>query len=155
MSKERLKRIFDAVQGTPLWSMQLIKVKAEREGVTYHDREICLRPEGSIRDFAHQLSKYYLSDSGIDSFASVDDYTGDVVGNVIYKLQRDNNLIQNGFDALINEAANPDTEGPIGQCKYSAYMILGTISLQDEQLPIKFVSMQSPITVMRNGKVRF
>ena len=150
MSKERLKQIFDAVQGTPLWSMQLIKVKAEREGVTYHDREICLRPEGSIRDFAHQLSKYYLSDSGIDSFASVDDYTGDVVGNVIYKLQRDNNLIQNGFDALINEAANPDTEGPIGQCKYSAYMILGTISLQDEQLPIKFVSMQSPITVMNN-----
>ena len=48
MSKERLKQIFDAVQGTPLWSMQLIKVKAEREGVTYHDREICLRPEGSI-----------------------------------------------------------------------------------------------------------
>lgn len=94
MSKERLKQIFDAVQGTPLWSMQLIKVKAEREGVTYHDREICLRPEGSIRDFAHQLSKYYLSDSGIDSFASVDDYTGDVVGNVIYKLQRDNNLIK-------------------------------------------------------------
>ena len=29
-------------------------------------------------------------------------------------------------------------------------MILGTISLQDEQLPIKFVSMQSPITVMNN-----
>lgn len=92
MSKERLKQIFDAVQGTPLWSMQLIKVKAEREGVTYHDREICLRPEGSIRDFAHQLSRHYLSDSGIDSFASVDDYTGDVVGNVIYKLQRDNDL---------------------------------------------------------------
>lgn len=84
MSKERLKQIFDAVQGTPLWSMQLIKVKAEREGVTYHDREICLRPEGSIRDFAHQLSKYYLSDSGIDSFASVDDYTGDVVGNSLF-----------------------------------------------------------------------
>lgn len=55
MSKERLKRIFDAVQGTPLWSMQLIKVKAERAGVTYHDREICLRPEGSIRDFCASI----------------------------------------------------------------------------------------------------
>lgn len=130
--------------------MQLIKVKAVRDGVAYHAREIYLKPKFSIRDFAHQLSKNYLSDNGIDSFASVDDYTGDVVGNVIYKLQSDNNLIQNGFDALIHEVANPDTEGPIRQGEYRAYMILGTVSLQGEQLPIKLVSMQSPIAAMNN-----
>lgn len=130
--------------------MQLIKVKAVRDGVAYHAREIYLKPKFSIRDFAHQLSKNYLSDNGIDSFASVDDYTGDVVGNVIYKLQSDNNLIQNGFDALIHEVANPDTEGPIRQGEYRAYMILGTVFLEGEQLPIKLVSMQSPITAMNN-----
>lgn len=82
--------------------------------------------------------------------ASVDEYTGDIVGNVIYKLEGENALISEAYGQLRKELANPDTEGRINDTKFNAYMLLGEVELGSETVPIKFISMQSPMMNMKN-----
>lgn len=110
MSKEVLKSAFEAAKACDAWSLQLIKIQSQKDNVDYYCREIKLEPEGRIKQFVDELSDRYLQASGVDSYVSIDDYTGDVVGNVIYKLQSDDQLIGTEFTQLVNRISNPDIE---------------------------------------------
>lgn len=94
MSKEHIKSLFREVISTDVWKLQLVKINnPKREGISYFTREITLSPQGKLKELICQLSTHYLSEEGIDKFDAVDEYTGDVVGNVIYRLPTESNLI--------------------------------------------------------------
>lgn len=132
------------------WSLQLLKVNGGGDAVAYYARQIELRPDGKIKSFAIELVDKYLSANGISAFSSVDNYTGDVVGKVIYKLEHENELIASEYDALIAKLATPDTEGTIEAKKYQAYVLQTTIRNENEIVPVKLISMQSPVSTLSN-----
>ena len=90
------------MKNTAYWSMQLLQINSRKDGISYYSREIKLKPPGKIKTFADGLADKYLSSKGIESYAGVDEYTGDVVGNMIYKLQADNELIADEYVKLLN-----------------------------------------------------
>lgn len=151
MSKEYIKRAFREMTACDTWSLQLLQIKETRKtGTEYFSRRISLTPQGALQSFVAQLSAYYLSEEGIDAVASVDDYTGDVVGKVIYKLSTGDALIRKQYDLLMEAIADPDTEIPIADMKPKAYLLKGLVSLDGEEVPVKLISMQAPVSVMRN-----
>lgn len=150
MSKEVLKSAFEAAKACDAWSLQLIKIQSKKDNVDYYCREIKLEPEGRIKQFVEELSNRYLQASGVDSYVNIDDYTGDVVGNVIYKLQSDDQLISTEFTQLVNRISNPDIEDKIDIQKFHAYVLSGTVMIEGEMAPLKLFSMQSPLVSMTN-----
>lgn len=150
MSKELLKTAFDKMKNMSCCSLQLIKIKSGKTGISYYTRECELTPPGKIGSFAHELADKYSKAIEDGKYASVDEYTGDIVGNVIYKLEGENALISEAYGQVRKELANPDTEGRINDTKFNAYMLLGEVELGSETVPIKFISMQSPMMNMKN-----
>lgn len=150
MSKEYLKQSFVKMQNADIWSLQLLKVNGDGDAVTYYSRQVCLSPEGKIKSIADDLVRKYLSAKGIDSFSGVDEYTGDVVGDVIYKFKGDNLLINTEMTSLFAVLANPDAEGPIEAKKFQAYVLQTTIRDDNEMVPVKLISMQSPVSTLSN-----
>ena len=154
MSKAHIKSIFREAGKTDIWSLQLVRINnSKRSGTSYFTREIMLSPQGKLRDLIMQLSDFYLSENGIDKFDAVDEYTGDVVGNVIYKLPTTSSMIHEEWEALKSVTADPDTEEDIRGIRFSGYIISGTISLDIGDVQVKMVSMGSPVTVLRNRYV--
>ena len=151
MSKEHIKSLFREVGRTDVWSLQLVRINnSKRNGTSYFTREISLSPQGRLKELILQLSTHYLSEEGIDKFDTVDEYTGDVVGNVIYRLPTTSDLIHEAWETLKSAIANPDTEEDILGMRFSGYIISGTISLAIGDVQVKMVSMGSPTTVLRN-----
>ena len=152
MSKELLKTVFEHLTDTEAWSLQLLKVTSSvANGTTYYSREICLEPKNRVQMYVEEIRKFYLGKNGIESYNSVDEYTGDVVGKVIYSLPVENPLIADDYIKLIHTIATPDKETPLEeQKKYKAYLLTGSIRLNDELAAVKLFSMQSPLTIMTN-----
>ena len=95
MSIEQIKSVLEKIDKTDVWSLQLVKINnSKRNGSSYFTREITLSPRGKLKELILQLATRYLEE-GLDGFDSVDEYTGDVVGNVIYKLSTTSELIHN------------------------------------------------------------
>lgn len=154
MSKEYIRSLFREVSKANLWSLQLVKVNnSKRNGTSYFTREISLSPKGKLEQLILGLSENYLSDNGIGKFDTVDEYTGDVVGNVIYKLSTTSDLIHEAWEVLKGAIANPDTEENIQGMRFSGYIISGNISLDTRDVKVKMVSMGSPTSVLRNKYV--
>ena len=103
MSKDRIKSLLKEVDKTRVWSLQLVRINnSTRNGTSYFTKQISLAPQGKLKELIKEVSGYYLSEYGIDKFDSVDDYTGDVVGNVIYKLSTTSELIHDEWETLKN-----------------------------------------------------
>lgn len=150
MSIDRIKSVLEKIDKTDVWSLQLLKInKSKQKGTSYFTREITLSPSGKLKELISQLATRYL-EVGIDRFDAVDEYTGDVVSNVIYKLSTTSELIHDSWEMLKNAVANPDTEEGIRGIKFSGYIISGSIALDDRDVEVKMISMGSPTTVLRN-----
>ena len=151
MSKEKLKTIFREMKKSDVWALELIKINnSRRNGTSYFAREITLQPAGKMRELISELADFYLSDKGIDGFVSVDDYTGDVVGKVIYRLPTVNPLIHDEWEQLKTTLANPDIEERIELTKYGGYIITGTMQLAEGETQVHMVSLGAPASVMKN-----
>lgn len=155
MSKQFLKEVFSNLLSCQAWSVQLLQVKnSSKNGTTYLSREISLNPETKVEEYIRQLSESYVKDQGyIDSFSSVDDYTGDVVDHVVYKLDRANHLIQTECDSLINTVANPNREAQIDDIIPTALLFQGAIKTSQHDIgdtSVILISMQKPMTLLKN-----
>ena len=85
----------------------------------------------------------------LDSFREVREYDGTADALTIYKLEANNKLISSEYASFIQVIANPNTEDD--PFKYtSAYLLKGQIILNGENMPIKLVSMQNPVTTLKN-----
>ena len=63
-------------------------------------------------------------------------------------MDKENTLIASEYDAFLTEIANPDVEAdPFAYT--SAYVLKGIIPVGDDEIHVKMVSMQSPITKLK------
>ena len=151
MSNQYLKDIFSKLTECDAWSLQVVQVKnSTKNGTTYICREVEVEPNGRLLQYIKTTAEYYNSDKGIDSFSSVDDYTGDVVDHVIYKIQKDDQLIVHEFELLIQATSRPDSEMKLSDIKPNAAVFRGTATIDDMDIPVLLISMQKPISAISN-----
>ncbi|BAM23918.1 hypothetical protein SCIM_1264 [Streptococcus intermedius JTH08] len=102
------------------------------------------------------MAKKYLSDnqSGkqgeLKQYTDCREYDGSADVKVIYKLSKSSELITNEYGLLLQAIANPDTEIQPLELKYQASVIKGDLLIDDDTISVKFVSMQNPITTLKN-----
>lgn len=155
MSKQYLKEIFTHLTECRAWSLQVVQVKnSSKNGTSYICREVKIEPNDRLLQYTAEITAYYNSDKGIDSFSSVDDYTGDVVDHVIYKLKKDNQLIAHEFGVLIQATGRPDAEIKLSDIKPNAAVFRGTVTIDRVDIPVLLVSMQKPISALSNKFMR-
>lgn len=153
MSISKIKSIFENVATCEAWSLQLLQIKnSKRNGTTYCGREITLSPEGTLTKFLSEISERYCSkEKGLEKmFESVTDYDGSTVDKTIYKLATSNELISTEYQTLTKAIGNPDSE--VDPLKFSAqaYILKGVISIGGEELSVKLISMQNPVTSLKH-----
>lgn len=151
MSKQYLKEIFSHLTECHAWSLQVVQVKnSSRNGISYICREVEIEPNDRLLQYITNTASYYNSDKGIDSFSSVDDYTGNVVDHVIYKLKKDNKLINHEFGVLIQAIGQSDTEIKLSDIRPNAAVFRGTVTIDRVDVPVLLISMQKPISALSN-----
>ena len=148
---ELLKAAFAEMCNCSNWSLQLLKISTSKTaGTKYASRHIQLEPESEMASFISEISKKYLSDGkgSLDSYTDIVDYDGTASGTTIYRLTKDNMLIASEYGTFLTEIANPDVEAdPFSYT--SAYVLKGAVSIDGDEIPVKLVSMQSPITKLK------
>lgn len=148
---EMLKSTFAEIRNCSNWSLQLLKISTSKNtGTKYASRQIQLNPESEMVSFISEISKKYLSEGkgSLDSYTDIVDYDGTASGTTIYRLSKDNALIALEYDTFLTEIASPDVEAdPFTYT--SAYVLKGVLFINDEEIPVKLVSMQSPITKLK------
>lgn len=157
MSIGKIRNIFENVATCEAWSLQLLQIKnSKRNGTTYCGREITLSPEGTLTNFITEISDRYCSqEQGLEKmFESVTDYDGSTVDKTIYKLAAENELISTEYPALIEAIGNPDSEVDPLEFSAQAYILKGVISIGEEELSIKLISMQNPVTSLKHKFLR-
>ncbi len=153
MSIQKLQSIFLSLPQCDVWSMQLLKIKtSRRDGTSYTGREITLSPTGKLSEFVNDISKRYTdSEKGIlKSFTSITDYDGSTVDRTVYKLQSDNTLVCDEYDAFIIAIASPDAEVDPLELNAKAYLLKGTSEIDGNEYPVKLISMQNPVTTLKH-----
>ncbi|AYA99938.1 Kiwa anti-phage protein KwaB-like domain-containing protein [Lachnoanaerobaculum umeaense] len=153
MSISKIKSVFENLTTCDAWSLQLLQVKSSRRnGTTYCGREITLSPKDTMTNFLTEISdKYCSQEKGIEKmFESVTDYDGSTIDKTIYKLDIGSELISNEYHLFIEAIGNPDFE--INPLKFlaHAYVIKGIVSISGEEIAVKLVSMQNPVTSLKH-----
>lgn len=153
MSLQKIQLIFEAIDDYDGWAMQLLRIKtSKRKGTEYAAISVNLTPQGKLTDIVKEISKHFVDGEKCElkSFVRVQDYDGTTEGNVIYKLNTQDSLIKEDYDALVHALANAEQEAdPLSQ-KLQAYVIQGDIKVEDEEIGIKLISMQNPITTLKH-----
>lgn len=153
MSINKLKSVFENVDTCDAWSLQLLQIKnSKRKGTTYCGREITLSPDGTLTNFIEEISKKYRSsEKGLEKlFECVTDYDGSTIEKTVYKLNAENELISSEYHALIEAIANPDSEVDPLEFSAQAYILKGVIVVAENELSVKMISMQNPVTSLKH-----
>ena len=157
MSISKIKSIFENAANCEAWSLQLLRIKnSKRNGTTYCGREIALSPEGTLTNFLSEVSDRYCSqEKGLEKmFESVTDYDGSTVDKTIYKLTTSNELISTEYQTLIKAIGNPDSEVDPLEFSAQAYILKGVVLIDGEELSVKLISMQNPVTSLKHKFLR-
>ena len=151
MAKQKLIDIFLNLTKNAAWTMQLVKIcQSSKKGTYYMCREIRLLPSSKLFETIQAISDYYTSQNGISSYIAIDDYTGDIVEKVIYKLKSTNPMITTEYKAFVNASGNPDIEIDIDQFKASAAAFVGTVKINGHSTPAHLISIRKPVTLLTN-----
>lgn len=158
MSLSYLKKVFTAIGSLDSISVQLLRVTNSKDGTHYYARQIEVQPEEELDAFIKSICEKYTKD--LSSAEPVDDYKGDIVKGVIYKLPVTDELISEYYQTLDTTVANPSTEGDVVMREWNALLIKGKITVDGEEQDVKLISMKSPVSVLTNkfimsGKDRF
>lgn len=153
MSLESLQEIISSLGSSNSWSLQLLRItNSRRTGTQYASRQVILSPNGKLSDFISDLSARYTGARNNLSqlYTGVYEYDGSAISNRIYKLVRSNPLIESECSALFEAVADPDCESNPLDFNPQAYLIKGQVIIGEEDVPVKLISMQKPITVLRH-----
>lgn len=153
MSISKVKSVFENVTVCDAWSLQLLQIKnSKRKGTTYCGREITLFPEGTLTNFLIEISEKYCStDKGLEKmYESVTNYDGSTNDKTIYKLNAESELISDEYSNFITAIGKPDAEVDPLKFSANAYVIIGKMILGDDELSVKLISMQNPITTLKH-----
>lgn len=160
---QEIKQILQNLTSATNWSVCVLQITSSTiNGTKYLSREIILEPAGKTEEFISEIANRYIGEKGcFDSlFNDVSEYDGSANGKTIYWLKSDSQLIEKEYNDLIASLSTPNREINPFEMKTRASVISGTIKTEDETVPIKLISMQNPITLMKhrylhsNGKFK-
>lgn len=135
------------------WSLQVLQIRSsKRAGTVYAGREIRLDPVGRLEEFVSEISEFYVGSKGCFDvkFANLSDYDGSANGKTIYELDGTNSLIASEYSSLIQTLANSNSEADPFEMKARATVLMGQFEKEEEIIPIKIISMQNPITMLKH-----
>lgn len=150
---EILKKVFENVSTCSAWSLQILEFShTKRNGSTYLAREINISPSGKLTEHIQSLSDKYLDNdkNELKQYTDCRDYDGSADVKVIYKLKKSSKLIASEYGLLLQAIAEPDTEIRPLEMKAQASVIKGELLIEGNRTSVKFISMQNPITTLRN-----
>lgn len=152
MSLEKLKDVMRNITAYRDWSLQLLKITtSKRTGVGYISRQISLHPPERLATLIADISNLYLGSGkkSLEVYQSVADYDGTANSLTIYKLKTDNPLIIGEYASFLQAIADPNEESDPFQYT-TAYLLKGQIFINGEDVPVKLVSMQNPVTILKH-----
>lgn len=153
MSLEYLRSAFGNINTCEAWSIQLLRIKTSRNKATeYATIAIHLTPERKLEEFVQEISERYIAGNKcqLTSCQRVQNYDGTAEGDVIYKLDAQDVLIAEEYQELVRSLASVEQEADPLEQKWQAYAIEGEIKIDDEEIGIKLISMQNPITTLKH-----
>lgn len=153
MSLQYIRKIFDELSNSRNLSLQVLQITtSKRNGTAYLGRTITLQPQGRIGEFAEEIKERYVGTKGCfdKKFSSYMDYDGSADGKMIYHLSKDMTLISDDYDSLMNAVSNPDCEINPFDLKTRAIVLSCIVRINDEDVSVKLITMQNPITVIKH-----
>ena len=153
MSIEVIKKILENVSTGKFWSLKIIKINtSKKKGLEYIAREIELEQKGRLTEHINSLASKYLEDEdkGLVQYRECKPYDGTADAQVIYKLESSSELIEKNYGLFLTALAKPDVEINPLKLKAKASVIEGIIKIENEEVAVKFISMQSPVTTLKN-----
>lgn len=153
MSLDLVKEIFSVLPDCEEWHAHLLSFKhSKRRGTTYNCRKIELEPSERLQVLIHDISSGYIGEGNnkLNIYRDVREYDGTCNTTTIYRISEDNSDIEIDLDALLQGIADSDSEADPFGMKAQAYVLCGTIRRDDDEHQIKLVSMNTPITTLKN-----
>lgn len=153
MSLNLLKEIMGALSDSREWHAHLLSfAHSKRHGTSYNCRRIELAPSMKIDNLIQNISSRYVgeSKSELDKYLDVREYDGTYNATTIYRISEGNPDIEIGLDVLFQAIADTDSEADPFSMKPQAYILCGNMKSDDDEHQIKLISMNTPITTLRN-----
>lgn len=148
-----IRSILQNLNNAKNWSLQVLQIKpSKRAGTEYTGREITFDPAGRLEEFVSEVSELYIGAKGCfdAKFVHLSEYNGSANGKTIYKLNRTSPLIASEYNSLMQALANPNSEVDPFEMKARASVLIGQFERDETIIPIKLISMQNPITMLKH-----
>lgn len=152
MSLDLIKEIFSALPDCKEWHAHLLSfTHSKRHGTTYNCRRIELEPSERLRVLIQDISGYIGEGKNkLNKYVDVREYDGTCNTTTVYRIREDNPDIEIDLDALLQGIADSDSEADPFSMKAQAYVLCGNMRRDDEDHQIKLISMNTPITTLKN-----
>ncbi len=148
-----IRSILQNLNNAKNWSLQVLQIKpSKRAGTEYTGREIIFDPAGRLQEFVSEVSELYIGAKGCfdAKFVNLSEYDGSANGKTIYKLNGTSPLIASEYNSLMQALANPNSEVDPFEMKARASVLVGQFERDETIIPIKLISMQNPITMLKH-----
>lgn len=148
-----IRSILQNLNNAKNWSLQVLQIKSsKRAGTEYTGREITFDPAGRLEEFVSEISELYIGAKGCfdAKFVNLSEYDGSANGKTIYKLNGTSPLIASEYNSLMQALANPNFEVDPFEMKARASVLIGQFERDETVIPIKLISMQNPITMLKH-----
>lgn len=152
LSLDTVKYVFQNLANGSDCSIQLINIQTSRRtGIGYSCRQVAILPYSRFTELLSDISKIYSGNGkkSLDLIREVREYDGSTDALTIYKLDVNDVLISEEYSNLLQCIANPNVEDDPFEYN-SAYLIKSNLNINGEDSAIKLVSMQNPITTLKN-----
>lgn len=157
MTLEDMKTLLITINEVQDWSLQLLRFNNSQAGITtYFSRRITLDPVGKLTEFVSRISYLYTDQQKgkLNEYKEIEAYNGTIDSQIIYTIPIISDLVRDEYTSLTNAIASPDNEVNPLELRANAHLLNGNIITTrngDEIIkPIKLISMQSPITMLKN-----
>ena len=153
MSLDLVKEIFRVLPDCKEWHAHLLSfTHSKRHGTTYNCRRIELEPSERLSILIQDISTGYIGEgkNRFNKYVDVREYDGTCNTTTIYRISENNPDIEIDLDALLQGIADSDSEANPLNMKAQAYILCGNMVNGDDEHQIKLISMNTPITTLKN-----
>ena len=153
MSLDLVKGIFGALPDCEEWHAHLLSfTHSKRQGTTYNCRRRELEPSERLSALIQDIAAGYVGEgkSKLNKYANVREYDGTCNSTTIYRISENNPDIEIDMEALLQGIADSDSEVDPLSMKAQAYVLCGNMKDGDDEHQIKLISMNTPITTLKN-----
>lgn len=153
MSLDLVKEIFSALPDCKEWHAHLLSfTHSKRHGTTYNCRRIELEPSERLSALIKDISAGYVGEgkNKLKKYADIREYDGTCNATTVYRISENSSDIEIDLEALLQGIADSDSEADPFGMKAQAYVLCGNMRRDDEDHQIKLISMNTPITTLKN-----